>query len=149
MTEKLKQPVCVKQCAANAELHVSKGHSLCTTTERTGMLRDNVFKDLVHARTSVEANCLFLLVDCLPTSWSVLSSLITKTCADGELFIWRRHTGNAEPAGWIFRNIFWELELMLCFFLYLLDVFLCHFLCGDYVVWSSSGVKICVDLSST
>lgn len=94
------------QSAANAELHVSKGRS---PKEKTGMSQDNVFKDLVHARTSVEANCLFLLVDCLPTSWSVLSSLSTKTCADGdpsELFIWRRHTGNAEPAGWIFRNIF-------------------------------------------
>lgn len=65
MTEKLKQPICVKQSAANAELHVSKGHS---PTEKTGMSQDNVFKDLVHARTSVEANCLFLLVDCLPTS---------------------------------------------------------------------------------
>lgn len=39
-----------------------------TTTERTGVSLDDVFKDLVHARTSVEANCLFLLVDCLPTS---------------------------------------------------------------------------------
>lgn len=31
-------------------------------------------------------------------------------------------------------TFFWEHELLLCFFLYLLDVFLCHFLCGDYVV---------------
>lgn len=67
MTEKFSPLVCVKEYPANSELDVFLRGAVSTTTERMGMSQDNVFKDLVHARTSVEANCLFLLVDCLPT----------------------------------------------------------------------------------
>lgn len=80
MTEKFSPLVCVKESPANTELDVFLRGAVSTTTERMGMSRDNVFKDLVHARTSVEANCLFLLVDCLPTLWSVISSDYKDLC---------------------------------------------------------------------
>lgn len=66
MIEKLKQPVCVSLLQMLNDMF-PRG-TVCTTMERMGKLWDDVFKDLVHAGTSVEASCLFLLVDCLPTS---------------------------------------------------------------------------------
>lgn len=56
---------------------ISEFHSL-SGFNRTGdeLSRDGVFKVLVHARTSLQAFLSLLLVDCLPASQSVFSSVI-------------------------------------------------------------------------
>lgn len=67
MTENFSQLVCVKQATANTELDVSEGRGPYHCRMDGGCHGTMSLKDHVHARTSVEANCLFLLVDCLPT----------------------------------------------------------------------------------
>lgn len=86
--EDFKQPVCVEWSTANTLNQTFPRFT--ASLQWDGMSRDDVFRVLVHARTSSEAFCLFYW-------WTVylhhdLFQLVRKTCVGGdprELCVWR------------------------------------------------------------